>query len=189
MHPHLSYLFLGSHTEFLFFVHNEQPQIFEIHIFAQDAVGADEDIDFAFLEPLQRLFLLFGTFKAVDVIDGDRKIFQPFRKGFKMLHYQDGGGHQYGHLLAVGHRFKSRPDGNFGFTEAHIAADKPVHGMLLFHVVFNRLRGLYLVGRVFVNKTGFQFGLQVAVRLKSVSLHGFSFGIQFNEVAGNVFDF
>src|SRR5690606_41707215 len=48
--------------------------------------------------------------------------------------------------------------------------------------------GFFLIGRIFVNKRGFEFILQVAVRAKRISGLGFSFGIQLNEVAGNIFD-
>src|SRR5690554_2908896 len=45
-----------------------------------------------------------------------------------------------------------------------------------------------LVGGVFINKGGFQFGLQVGVARKGIAGFGLAPGIKGNELAGNVFD-
>ena len=44
------------HTEFLFFINHQQAKIFEFHFFPQQAMRANDDIDFPFFEPLQCFF-------------------------------------------------------------------------------------------------------------------------------------
>ena len=106
-----------------------------------------------------------------------------------MLQCQNGSGNQDGHLFAVGNGFESGPNGDFRFPETHIATHQPVHGMRLFHVFFDIDCGFQLIRCVFVNETGLQFVLQVGIGIERKSFLGFSFSIQFNEVACYVFDF
>ena len=80
-----------------------------------------------------------------------------------MLEGQHGGGHQHGHLLAVGHGLEGGADGHFGLAEAHVAADEAVHGHVAFHVVLHLGGGFHLVGCVLVDERGFQLVLQVGV--------------------------
>ena len=76
-----------------------------------------------------------------------------------MLQREDGGGHQHGHLLAVGGGLERGADRDFRFPEAHIAAHEPVHGRGFFHVALHIGGGLLLVGRVLVDEAGLQLGL------------------------------
>ena len=47
------------HAEALFFVDDQKPQVLEGHIFLQQAVGADDDIDLPLFRPFEDGFLLF----------------------------------------------------------------------------------------------------------------------------------
>ena len=42
------------------FIDDEQPQIFELHVLGKQPMRADDDIDFAVLQPAQRFLLLLG---------------------------------------------------------------------------------------------------------------------------------
>ena len=80
-----------------------------------------------------------------------------------MLVGKNGGGYQYGGLLAVATGFESGPNGYFRFAESHIAAYQPVHGRWLLHVTLHVFGGPGLVGCLRLNETGLQFGLQVII--------------------------
>ncbi len=47
---HLFEFVLDGDAEFLFLVHHQQSQVMELHGLADEFVGADQDIDFAFLQ-------------------------------------------------------------------------------------------------------------------------------------------
>ena len=55
---HLLDAFFVAHAEALFFVDDEQAEVGELQVFREDAVGADEDVDFAGFRFLQNFFLL-----------------------------------------------------------------------------------------------------------------------------------
>ncbi len=178
VHAHLLELLLRLHPEFLLLIDHHQAQVLELHVFAHDAVRADEDVGFALGHPRQRLLGLLGGFEAVDVLHRNREVLEPVAEGFVVLHGQDGGGHQHRHLLAVAHRLESRPDGHLGFAEAHVAAHEAVHGVGELHVGLHVFGGLALVGRVFVDKRRLQLRLQEAVAAVGVARGGLAFGVE-----------
>ena len=50
--------------EAVFFIDDQQPQIFPLHITLQQLVGADQNIDLTLAGLFQNLRLLFGTAKT-----------------------------------------------------------------------------------------------------------------------------
>ena len=71
---HLLQALLVAHAETLLFVDNKQAEILELDVFRKNAVGADEDIDFAGLELFKDDLLLLGRAEARDHFDGDGKL-------------------------------------------------------------------------------------------------------------------
>ena len=69
-----------------------------------------------------------------------------------MLFCQQGGGRQYGHLLAAHHRNKRRTQGHLGFAKTHIAANQAVHGARADHVLNDGMDRAALVGGFFKAK-------------------------------------
>ena len=57
---HVLDAFLVAHAEALLLIDDEQAQVFKLHIFGQQPVRADDDVDFAVLEAAQALLLLLG---------------------------------------------------------------------------------------------------------------------------------
>jgi len=94
-----------------------------------------------------------------------------------MLKGQNGGRYQNGDLFSVIHRFKSRANSDFRFSETYVATDQAVHRALVFHILFYVFRRGALVWRVFINKGRFQFGLQITVRIKSETFQRTAFGV------------
>ena len=96
--------------------------------------------------------------------------------------------HQHGHLLTIASRFKGGTHGHLGFAEAHIAANQAIHGASTLHVGLHLLRGLALVGRVFVEEARLQLVLQITVFGKGKTLFLSALGIELYQIAGNILD-
>ena len=105
-----------------------------------------------------------------------------------MLEGKDGGRNQYRYLFGVRNSLKGRPDGNFRFSEAHIAANEAVHGAAVFHILLHRLGGPLLIRRILVHKGRFQFFLQISIGRKGKAIRGTTFGVKLNQFLGNVLD-
>jgi len=60
-----------AHAETLFFVDDNQPQVLELDVLGENAVRADDNIDFALFNPLHRFFLLPGVAEAAHHLNGD----------------------------------------------------------------------------------------------------------------------
>ena len=149
-------------------------------------MGADQDIDLTLLEPFVDGSFFLGGAEAVHVVDRDAELGESFFKGFGVLEGQNGSGYKHGHLLAVYHGLKGTAHGNFGLAEAHVAADKTVHGVRLDHVFLDLLGSRQLVGGVFVHEARFELVLQVAVGWESVAGGGLALGVELDELARHV---
>ena len=188
MHAELAQLFLDGHAEALLLVDDEQPEILEGHVFREQAVRPDDDIHFALFELFERGFLLCFGAKARQHVDVDRVGGEALAKRLVMLSGEDGGRHEEGDLLAVLSGLEGGTDGDFGFPEADVAADEPVHRGGRFHVRLDGLGGSGLVGRVLILEGGFEFALPHRVRGEGEACRGLSLRIEFDEVAGDVLD-
>ena len=104
-----------------------------------------------------------------------------------MLHGEHGGGHQYGHLLRVGSRLEGGTDGDLRLSETYVAAYEAVHRARTLHVGLDGLRGLQLVGGIFIDEAGLQLMLQVGVGGIGETLLLAARGIELDEVARYVF--
>ena len=151
-------------------------------------MGADQDVNLPGRQALADFLYLFFRPQAAYVIDRARQVFQPRGKGGKMLQGEDGRGNQYRHLFSVRCSLERSPDGDFRLSETHVAANEAVHGAVVFHVMLHRLGGRFLVRRIFVHKGRFQFFLEIAVRREGKALGSLAFGIQLDQVLGNVLD-
>src|ERR1700682_2614847 len=61
-------LFVGD-AETLFFVDDQQTQIVELHVFGEQTMSADDDVDFAGFEAGEDLLLLRGRAEAAEHFD------------------------------------------------------------------------------------------------------------------------
>ena len=105
-----------------------------------------------------------------------------------MLHGQYRGGHEHRDLLAIACGPEGGPNGNLCFAESHVAAHKPIHRGRLLHVGANGGGGFVLVGRVFVHEARFQRMLQIPVFGVGVTRRRLPFGVQLQQVVGNLLD-
>ena len=94
-----------------------------------------------------------------------------------MLKSQNRGGYKHGNLLPVIHRFKSGSDGNFSLTKTYITTHETIHWARTFHIGLYGFGGAALIWCVLVNKTGFEFVLQIGVRTKSKTFFKTALGV------------
>ena len=99
---------------------------------------------------------------------------------------EDSSWNQNGGLFPVSCRFEGSTHGNFCLSETHISANQTIHRMLAFHIALNVFCSLCLIGRVFVEKRGFHFDLQITVGRKVVTRLRLATGIQGYQLAGDI---
>jgi hypothetical protein len=110
-------------AETLLLVDDDQPQILELHVGADEPVRADDDVDAALRQPAQDGPLLAGRAEAAQALDGKRVLGQALRKRAEMLLSEHGRRHQHGDLPAVVDRLERRPHRQLGLAVADVAAD------------------------------------------------------------------
>ena len=179
---------LVAHAEALLLVHDQQAQVLELHILAEQAVGADDQVDAARGQPADDAILLRGGLEAREHRDRDRERGQPPAEVGVVLLGQDGGRHQHGHLLAVHDRLEGRAQRHFRLAVADVAADQAVHRPGLLHVVLDGLDGDELVLRLDVGEAGLQLLLPGRVRAEGVALDHLAGGVQLQQVVGDLRD-
>ncbi len=63
-----------------------------------------------------------------------------------MLLGKQGGGHQQNSLFAALNCREGRAHGDFGFAKAYVAADQPIHGTFVAHILQRLFDGNALIG-------------------------------------------
>ena len=58
-----------AHAEALLFVDDQEAEVFELHVFGEQAMGADGDVDFAVCHVFHDLLQLFRGAEARDHLD------------------------------------------------------------------------------------------------------------------------
>ena len=103
-----------------------------------------------------------------------------------MLLGQHRGGHQNGHLLAVQHRLHHRPQGHLRLAEAHVAAQKPVHGYGGLHIPLDFRDAAELIVGFGVGEVVFKFLLPGGIGGKGVAGLPLPGGIELDELVGHI---
>lgn len=165
------------------------PEVFELHILPDKAVGADQDVYLPLGEVFEDILYLFGGAGAGKIVDPDGEIFQAVAECVEMLVGQHCGRHQHCHLLAVGGRLERRADGDFCLAETDITAYQAVHRAVALHVGLDIAGGRQLVGGVLIDEGCLKFMLQVAVGREAETLLLLAGGVELDEVAGDVLEF
>ena len=137
--------FFVLHTKTLFFIHNQQAQIFERDILRQNAMRTDDNINRAVRQFFYNLILLFVGTKTRQHFHAHRKRRETLLKCIEMLLRQNCRRHKNRYLLAIHHCFECRAQCDFGFAVTHIADNQAVHRTLLLHVAFDLVNHCELV--------------------------------------------
>ena len=189
VHFQLAKFFLYPHTELLLFVDDKQTKILELHALADEFVCTYQDLDFTIRQFLQDTGSILRRTGTTEVFHLTREFLQTFTECLIMLVSQHRSRHKYGYLLIVRCRLKSRTNGYFRLTEAHIATNESVHRAVAFHICLHIVGSLQLIRSIFINETSLQLMLQETIRIISISLFLLSLRIKSDKVTGNVLDF
>jgi hypothetical protein len=184
--PQLLEPLLLLHAEALLFVDDDQPQLPESHVSLDQAVGADDDVDAALLEPLEHGIHFAAGAEPRQQLDPHGPVREPVGERRKMLLCQQCRGYQQGDLPAGLHGDEGGPQGNFGLAEADVTAHDAVHRHRRLEIGQHRLDGGLLVRCLFVRKARGEFGAELLVDGKGKALAGQPAGIEVEQLGGNV---
>ncbi len=165
-------LILMGHSEALFLIDDQKPQIRKDHPLCQNAVGSYNDIR------LSRRQVLFCRFHFLCGAKTAHKLYfngitlEALGEGVVMLKGEDRGGDEDCHLLWLHHGFKGGSHCHLRLAVAHISQKQSVHGGSLFHIRLYLLGAFKLILGGFEFKGGLEFALEGGVRTEGISLLG-----------------
>ena len=154
-------------AETVLFVDDDQAQVFELDVFLQQPVRADDDVDPALGGLLQHLGDLFGGQKTADHFDAHRMIAEAMAKSLQVLLRQDRRRRQHGDLLAALDREKRGAHRDFGLAVTDIAANQAVHRFFPLHARQGFVDGALLIGRLFEFESRFELLVHVVRRRRT----------------------
>ena len=149
---------LVRHAEVLLLVDDHEAEVLELDRFAEQRMGADDDVDAALGDALLDPGELRGRNEPRRLADLDREGAESFGEGLGVLAREQRGRHHHRDLLAVHHRLEGRAQRHLGLAEADVAADQPVHraagreigdgrvdrGLLVFGLLVGEARGEFV---------------------------------------------
>src|SRR4051794_24826788 len=172
--------------EALLLVDDDQPDVLAAQVAAEDAVGADEDVDAAVVELRDRLALLLGRAEAADVLDHERVVLQALRERAEVLLGEDRRRREDEHLLAVVGGLERGPERDLGLAVADVAADEPVHRLRALHVRLDLLDRLALVGGLLPREVRLELPQPVGVLGEGVAVATPALGVEVEQLAGEL---
>ena len=184
---HVFELLLVLHAEALFLVDHHQAQVVGVDVGREEPVRADQDVDVALGEALERLALLRGRHEAREYAHVQVKGGKARKEGLEMLLRQDRGGAQDHDLLAVLAALEGGPERHFRLAEADVAAEKTIHRARGLHVGLDVGDRGRLVGRHVVGEAGLHVGLRRRIGAEGVARHRGAAGVEIHEVEGKLF--
>ncbi len=179
-------LLLLAHPEAMLLVDDEQAQILEGELGAQQLVGADDDVHLALGHLLHHRALLLGGAEAAQHLDPHRPVGEAVAEVVIVLLGQEGGGHQHGHLLAAMHGHKRRPHRHLGLAKAHVAAHQPVHALGLTHVAEHSIDGVELIVGLLEREASGKLAIGLAVVLEGKAGAGRAVGVDIEQLGRHV---
>ena len=148
---------LVADAEMLLLVDHDEAEVLELDGLAEHGVGADDDVDAAFGEPLLGLALLGGRDHAREPADPDRQAGEALREIGVVLPREQRRRHDDRGLLAVDRRREGCAQRDLGLAEADVAADQPIHRPARREIVDRRLDRLRLVLRLVIGEARAEF--------------------------------
>ena len=155
---------LVLHTEAMLLVDDDETQIAEIDIGAEQPVRADDDVDLLLGDLDQRRRGLLRALKARERAHGHREIRESLGERASVLLRQNRGGHQHCHLSPRLHGLERRANGDLRLAVADVAHEQAVHRARGLHVRLDLDRRLALIRRVLEEKGGLELALPGGVR-------------------------
>ena len=160
----------------------------EVDVGLGKPMGADDDVDGAPGEPLERLPFLGRRTEPRQRPDGEGKLGEPGSEAATVLLTQHGGGDENGHLMARLDRLERRPHRHLRLPKADVAAQQPVHRAGPFHVGPDRVDRGPLIGCGIECKGVGELPLPGGVGGESDAGAALPLGLQLDHVGGHVGD-
>ena len=160
----------------------------EVDVGLGDSMGADDDVDGAPGEALERLPFLRRRTEPRQRPDGEGELREPGGEAVPVLLAEDGGGDEDGHLMARLDRLERRPHRHLRFPEADVAAQQPVHRAGPFHVGPDRVGRRLLIGCGIEREGVGELPLPGGVGRESDAGAALPLGLQLDHVGGHVGD-
>ena len=173
-------------AEALLFVDDEQAEVAELHVLREQAMGADDDLDLARGEVVERDLLFGFRTEAAEHVDADRKRREAILQRLDVLEREHGGRREKRDLFAVHRRLERRPHRDFGLAVAHVPAQQPIHRRGRFHVALDVGDCRALIGRQLPLEGVLELLLPVRVGAEGVARHGFARGVELEQLLGHV---
>ena len=124
---HLLQPLLVRHAETLFFINDNKAELLELHLLAEDGMGAHHHIYRALGQPgAGGAGFLLGH-QPRQAADIQREAGETFGEAVEMLAGEQGGGGNHRYLHSRHRRHEGRPQRHLGLAETDVAADQPVH--------------------------------------------------------------
>ena len=105
-----------------------------------------------------------------------------------MLPREYGGGNEHRHLLSVHNSLECGADSHLRFAEAHISAEKAVHGARHFHIVLDFFNAAKLVVGFFIWEPVLKVALPVGIRAEGEAFRMHTLGIEGNKLLCHILD-
>ena len=179
---------LVADAEAVLLVHDEQPQVLELHVLVEQAVRAHHQVQFALAQLAGDLALLPGRAEAAEHVKLHGEAREALFDGVVMLLHQNRGRGQDGYLLALHHGLEGRAQGHLGLAVAHVAAEQAVHVARAFHVGLDLRHALLLVLGQLVGEHVLELLLPRVVVAEGVAGFPGAFGIELGKVEGQLLE-
>ncbi len=183
---HLAHQLFLLDAEALLLVDHQQAEVLRAHVAREQPVGADQDVDLALGEALDRLALVGGRAEARDVLDDEGLIAQALDERAVVLLGEDRRRHEHQDLLAVAGGLDRGAQRDLGLAVADVAADQPVHRALGLHVGDHVLDRVALVGRLAVREVGLEVAQLLGELREGVTAAALALGVEVEQLAGQL---
>ena len=119
---HLLQAFFLGDSETLLFVDDEKAEVFEVDVFGEDAMRADDDVDLARFEFANDFFLFFRAVVTSEKFDRDRERCEAPQKRAIVLVGEDGGRREHRDLFSIHDGLERGAHRHFSFAVSDVAA-------------------------------------------------------------------
>ena len=175
-------------AEALLLVDDDQSEVLEADLAAEQSVGADDEVELALGEVGHDLLRLVLRLEAGERADGDGESRIAFGEGLEVLLDEQGRGDEHSDLLAVLDRLEGRADRDLRLPVADVAADEAVHRHGLLHVGLDLVDRRELIGGLDVVEGVLEFALPRGVGTVGVADGGLPGGVEADELPGDLLD-
>ena len=179
---------LGGHAESLLLVHDDQPEVLEPDVLAQQTVRPDDQVHGPVHKPGDSRGLGTGRHESREQAHLQREGGEALREGRVVLGGEHGRRYKDRHLLAILHRLEGRPQRDLGLAVADVTDDQPVHRSCQLHVRLDLQGRSKLVDRLLVREGRLHLGLPWRVGRKGVAACPCPRGIQGEQLLGKIVD-